>query len=247
MAGRARRRRARLPVPPGDRARHAERTTSPDLMATLGGSMIPRARLEKAEPLTPERIEYLRRVNVEHESIVEAIERQDPRRPAPRCAPTWPTARNAASAPRSSANRSGGTLPPPLAMLQARLYDVLPQRRKSPAMSPNELKQALSSGLLSFPLTDFDAELRFEPGLCVAPRVADAVRRHGAVRRRRHGRVLLAGAAGIRAGDQGRRRNLQGPRAHRRRRRRRHHAWPSSTRRKPSATAPRACCCCRTT
>jgi len=30
-------------------------------------------------------------------------------------------------------------------------------------MTPNELKQALSSGLLSFPLTDFDAELRFDP------------------------------------------------------------------------------------
>jgi GntR family transcriptional repressor for pyruvate dehydrogenase complex len=47
------------------------------LMATLGGSMIPRARLEKAEPLTAERIEYLQRVNVEHESILAAIERQD--------------------------------------------------------------------------------------------------------------------------------------------------------------------------
>ena len=30
-------------------------------------------------------------------------------------------------------------------------------------MSPQDLKQALSSGLLSFPLTDFDAELRFDP------------------------------------------------------------------------------------
>lgn len=30
-------------------------------------------------------------------------------------------------------------------------------------MSPNELKAALASGLLSFPLTDFDSELRFEP------------------------------------------------------------------------------------
>src|SRR6478752_6211068 len=30
-------------------------------------------------------------------------------------------------------------------------------------MTPNELKKALSSGLLSFPLTDFDKELRFEP------------------------------------------------------------------------------------
>jgi 5-dehydro-4-deoxyglucarate dehydratase len=30
-------------------------------------------------------------------------------------------------------------------------------------MTPTELKQALSSGLLSFPLTDFDADLRFAP------------------------------------------------------------------------------------
>jgi 5-dehydro-4-deoxyglucarate dehydratase len=30
-------------------------------------------------------------------------------------------------------------------------------------MSPQELRQALSSGLLSFPLTDFDSELRFAP------------------------------------------------------------------------------------
>ena len=48
-----------------------------DLMATLGGMMIPRARLEPAEPVTPERREYLRRVNGEHESIYEAIVRQD--------------------------------------------------------------------------------------------------------------------------------------------------------------------------
>lgn len=48
-----------------------------DLMATLGGSMIPRARLEGTSPVTPERQEYLKRVNVEHESILRAIERQD--------------------------------------------------------------------------------------------------------------------------------------------------------------------------
>jgi 5-dehydro-4-deoxyglucarate dehydratase len=30
-------------------------------------------------------------------------------------------------------------------------------------MSPNELKKALSTGLLSFPLTDFDSELKFAP------------------------------------------------------------------------------------
>jgi DNA-binding FadR family transcriptional regulator len=49
-----------------------------DLMGTLGGTMIPRARLEPPGPLTPERQAYLRRVNAEHESIVDAISRQDP-------------------------------------------------------------------------------------------------------------------------------------------------------------------------
>jgi DNA-binding FadR family transcriptional regulator len=49
-----------------------------DLMATLGGMMIPRARLEPAQPITPERQAYLRRVNSEHESVVDAISRQDP-------------------------------------------------------------------------------------------------------------------------------------------------------------------------
>ncbi|MCG2591891.1 FadR family transcriptional regulator [Ramlibacter sp. XY19] len=48
-----------------------------DLMATLGGMMIPRARLEPPGPLTPERQAYLRKVNSEHESIVDAISRQD--------------------------------------------------------------------------------------------------------------------------------------------------------------------------
>lgn len=48
-----------------------------DLMTTLGGTMIPRARLEGSAPVTPERQEYLRRVNVEHESIFSAIEQQD--------------------------------------------------------------------------------------------------------------------------------------------------------------------------
>ncbi|RYE85796.1 MAG: 5-dehydro-4-deoxyglucarate dehydratase, partial [Oxalobacteraceae bacterium] len=31
-------------------------------------------------------------------------------------------------------------------------------------MNPQELKQVLSSGLLSFPITDFDAEGNFRPG-----------------------------------------------------------------------------------
>ena len=49
-----------------------------DLMGTLGAMMIPRARLEPPGPLTPERQAYLRRVNAEHESILDAISRQDP-------------------------------------------------------------------------------------------------------------------------------------------------------------------------
>lgn len=47
------------------------------LMTTLGGSMIPRARLDRAQPATAERDAYLRRVNAEHENILHAIERQD--------------------------------------------------------------------------------------------------------------------------------------------------------------------------
>lgn len=49
-----------------------------ELMGQLGGMMIPRARLEPPGPMTPERQAYLRRVNAEHESIVDAISRQDP-------------------------------------------------------------------------------------------------------------------------------------------------------------------------
>jgi GntR family transcriptional regulator, transcriptional repressor for pyruvate dehydrogenase complex len=48
-----------------------------DLMATLGASMIPRARLDTPVPLTDERREYLRRVHGEHESIFDAIAAQD--------------------------------------------------------------------------------------------------------------------------------------------------------------------------
>lgn len=58
-------------------ARATHNTHYADLMTTLGGTMIPRARLEGAAPVTPERLEYLRRVNLEHESILSAIERQD--------------------------------------------------------------------------------------------------------------------------------------------------------------------------
>jgi GntR family transcriptional regulator, transcriptional repressor for pyruvate dehydrogenase complex len=48
-----------------------------DLMTTLGGMMIPRARLESTQAVSPEQQAYLRRVNSEHESIFDAISRQD--------------------------------------------------------------------------------------------------------------------------------------------------------------------------
>lgn len=48
-----------------------------ELMTTLGGTMIPRARLEAAEPPTQQRTEYLRQVNAEHETIYQAVVRQD--------------------------------------------------------------------------------------------------------------------------------------------------------------------------
>jgi DNA-binding FadR family transcriptional regulator len=59
-------------------ARATQNSRFADLMTTLGGSMIPRARLDAAAPPTAEREAYLRRVNVEHENILHAIERQDP-------------------------------------------------------------------------------------------------------------------------------------------------------------------------
>ncbi len=47
------------------------------LLATLGAQIIPRARLEPTGAIDPERQAYLRRVNAEHESIVDAIAAQD--------------------------------------------------------------------------------------------------------------------------------------------------------------------------
>lgn len=48
-----------------------------ELMATLGSQIIPRARLEPVVDLSVERLAYMRRVNAEHESILDAIANQD--------------------------------------------------------------------------------------------------------------------------------------------------------------------------
>jgi GntR family transcriptional regulator, transcriptional repressor for pyruvate dehydrogenase complex len=47
------------------------------LMSTLGERVIPRARLEPAQPINDERRAYLQRVNAEHQNIFEAIQRSD--------------------------------------------------------------------------------------------------------------------------------------------------------------------------
>ena len=49
-----------------------------ELMSTLGSMIIPRARLDSPEAQSDERQQYLRRVNAEHESILDAIAGQDP-------------------------------------------------------------------------------------------------------------------------------------------------------------------------
>jgi GntR family transcriptional regulator, transcriptional repressor for pyruvate dehydrogenase complex len=58
-------------------ARATQNSHFADLMATLGSQIIPRARLEPAAEMSAERQAYMRRVNAEHESILDAIVNQD--------------------------------------------------------------------------------------------------------------------------------------------------------------------------
>lgn len=58
-------------------ARATQNTHFADLMASLGSTIIPRARLDDSQPVSDERRDYLRRVNSEHESIYDAIAAQD--------------------------------------------------------------------------------------------------------------------------------------------------------------------------
>jgi len=46
-------------------------------MATLGAQIIPHARPEPAADMSAERLAYMRRVNAEHESILDAIAGRD--------------------------------------------------------------------------------------------------------------------------------------------------------------------------
>jgi GntR family transcriptional repressor for pyruvate dehydrogenase complex len=58
-------------------ARATQNAHFAELMGSLGAMIIPRARLETPDPLDAQRLEYLRRVNGEHESIFDAIASQD--------------------------------------------------------------------------------------------------------------------------------------------------------------------------
>ena len=58
-------------------ARATQNSHFADLMATLGAQIIPRARLEPTADMSAERLAYMRRVNAEHESILDAIASQD--------------------------------------------------------------------------------------------------------------------------------------------------------------------------
>ena len=58
-------------------ARATQNAHFTDLMATLGAQIIPRARLEPVVDVSAERLAYMRRVNTEHENILDAIASQD--------------------------------------------------------------------------------------------------------------------------------------------------------------------------
>jgi GntR family transcriptional regulator, transcriptional repressor for pyruvate dehydrogenase complex len=61
----------------GEIARATQNSHFASLLASLGTKIIPRARLSESDALDDERQAYLRRVNVEHESIFDAINAQD--------------------------------------------------------------------------------------------------------------------------------------------------------------------------
>ena len=109
-------------------------------------------------------------------------------------------------------------------------------------MTPQELKSVLQAGLLSFPLTDFDAALRFAPAAYadrlewLQPYGASVLFAAGgtgeffSLEPREFSDVIRVAIDTCRAA----RPSSPAPAAARR--------WRSSTRRRPSASAPRASC-----
>jgi len=91
-------------------ARATQNSHFAELIATLGASMIPRARLDAPVPLTEERRDYLRRVNAEHESLYDAIATQDGE--AARAAMRTHLANSKARRRRAQAQAAGRAAPP---------------------------------------------------------------------------------------------------------------------------------------
>ena len=91
-------------------ARATQNSHFAELIATLGASMIPRARLDAPVPLTEEHRDYLRRVNAEHESLYDAIATQDGE--AARAAMRTHLANSKARRRRAQAQAVGRAAPP---------------------------------------------------------------------------------------------------------------------------------------
>jgi DNA-binding FadR family transcriptional regulator len=91
-------------------ARATQNSHFAELIATLGASMIPRARLDAPVPLTEEHRDYLRRVNAEHESLYDAIATQDGE--AARAAMRTHLANSKARRRRAQARAVGRAAPP---------------------------------------------------------------------------------------------------------------------------------------
>ena len=117
-----------------------------------------------------------------------------------------------------------------------------------PSLTPQELKDVIPTGLLSFPVTDFDASNAFDAGAYRArlewlmPYRAAALFAAGGT-----GEFFSLTAREYSGRDRSRRRHV--PRAHADHRRR--GLWHGDRDRiraaRPSASAPPGSCCCRTT
>ena len=113
-------------------------------------------------------------------------------------------------------------------------------------MSPDELKSLIPGGLLSFPLTDFDANDEFD-AKASAKRLEWLLplQDRGDVRGGRSGRIFLADRGGIFSGRADSRRDRQEGAFRSLALRATARATRSGMRRKPNGSAPTASFCCR--
>ncbi len=125
-------------------ARAAQNRHFSELLASLGSMIIPRARLDAGGAIDEQRRGYLRLVNVEHQSILDAIAAATPTPRARRCACTWSTAANGAAA---AARRRGRCRRP-----RSQLYDVRQQEITiGDKMKPSVLLPLLIAACAAWP------------------------------------------------------------------------------------------------